>query len=173
MYEKGLNGYEIIDGVAYEIESAPSPNHQRMCSELNRQIANFLYGKPAYVFGSPFEVYLLSQDKKSESLLKPDLTVICDLTKIDDKGCNGAPDLVVEVSSQFTQRTDRLVKYQKYLEFGVKEYWIVDPDAQLLQVFIYNKEINMFVSGMYNTSDHVPVAILDGCVINMHDVFGA
>jgi Uma2 family endonuclease len=155
---------EIIDGQLIMC-AQPTVAHQRVLMEISRQLANFLKGKPCQVFPAPLGVRLR---KDENTAFEPDIVVICDNSKLDGKICNGAPDLVVEILSPSTERMDRL-KFNKYLRAGVREYWIVDADEKYLTV--YTLENGKYAADAYGETDAVPVGVLDGCVIDMKDVF--
>ena len=162
------NRYELIDGVAF-IMSAPSTVHQRILTEMLRQLANFLYGKQCEVFIAPFDVCLNARGDDDDTVVQPDILVICDDSKLDKKRCNGAPDLVIEIVSPSSSRHDRFKKLNKYLYAGVREYWIVDPDDKILTVHVL--EDSKYVIGAYGSDDSVPVNVLEGCEINLSEVF--
>ena len=128
---------ELIDGEAL-LMAPPSTAHQLISMELARQLANFLEGKRCKVLPAPFAVRLFEQaDERPEevqTVVEPDLSVVCDSAKLDSRGCKGAPDLVVEVLSPSTQRHDRLVKLNLYQRAGVREYWLVSPEERTVQV---------------------------------------
>jgi len=158
--------WELIEGVPYAMSPAPSPVHQRLSSRLHRQLANFLDGKPCEVFHAPLDVRL-NADDEDDTVVQPDLVVVCDRSKIDEKGCKGAPDVVIEILSPSTARRDRMVKFQQYQQAGVREYWIVDPDTKTVQVCIL-KDGLYFVTPYADTA---PVTVLPGCSINLQEVF--
>ena len=160
--------YELIDGEAYMMAGAGTA-HQRASGDLHRQFSSFLYGKSCEVFHAPFDVRLNAAGDKDETVVQPDLLVVCDKTKIDAKGCNGAPDMVIEILSSSTASHDTVVKFNKYLQAGVREYWIVNPEIKAVSVHVL--ENGRYVTSAYNETDTVPVHILDGCQINMRDVF--
>ena len=116
---------ELIDG-APVMMAPPSRAHQRISMELSRQLANYLEGKRCQVYPAPFAVRLFEQagdrPQDVDTLVEPDISVVCDRNKLDDMGCKGAPDLIVEILSPSTQRHDRLVKYNLYQRAGVREY---------------------------------------------------
>ena len=133
--------YELIDGEAYLMAPAPSVDHQRLVGDLFRQIADALDGHRCEVFVAPFDVRLPRGDEADEAVdtvVQPDLTVVCDPEKIDRRGCRGAPDWVVEVLSPDSTRRDRLQKRNLYAEFGVEWFIIVDPVSQVVEVFHLN-----------------------------------
>jgi len=160
--------WELIDGVPYLMSPAPLRAHQRILRELSRQFANFLKGKTCELFIAPFDVRL-NADTYDDTVVQPDLLVVCDRSKLDDKCCVGAPDMVMEVLSPSTGRHDKLVKFHLYQKAGVREYWIVDPDTKTVQVCVL--ENGKYVTNMYGDTDTVPVYTLDGCIIDLKDVF--
>ena len=160
--------WEIIDGHPYAMAPAPSPRHQGISGELFYKIRSLLDRKPCRVFAAPFDVRLNPHDG-DDTVVQPDLVVICDPTKVDDKGCVGAPDMVIEISSPSTAKIDRTIKLHKYEEAGVREYWIVDPDSESVQVFI-RKDGHYFVKG-YADDAVIPVHVLPGCEIRLCDIF--
>ena len=131
--------YELIDGVPYMLAS-PSREHQEISMELSRQISSFLNGKPCRVYAAPFGVRLFAEaeDKPEdvEDYFEPDITVVCDPEKLDDRGCHGAPDWIIEILSPSSRRHDLFVKFKLYEKAGVREYWAVDPASRSVQVFL-------------------------------------
>ena len=121
---------EIINGEAVMM-APPSRTHQKISGELFRQIANFLEGKKCEVYAAPFAVRLFEKDGDTpedvDTIVEPDISVVCDHNKLDKHGCKGAPDLVMEILSPSTMRHDRFTKFNLYQRAGVREYWIVDP----------------------------------------------
>ena len=162
------NRYELLDGVAYMM-SAPSMVHQTIITEMLRQLANFLRGKQCKVLVAPFDVCLNARGDDDNTVVQPDLLVVCDDSKLDKKRCNGAPDMIIEVVSPSSSRHDRFRKLNKYLYAGVREYWIVDPDDKILNVHVL--ENSKYVIGAYGSDDTVPVNVLEGCEINLSEVF--
>lgn len=160
--------YELIDGVPRLMSPAPSTAHQEVSGSIFLQIGNYLKGKPCKVFSAPFDVRLCP-DGADDTVVQPDISVVCDPSKLDARGCKGAPDMVVEILSPSTLRQDQFVKYHKYLAAGVREYWLVSPEARGVQVYLLRG--GEYVSRMYEGEDAVPVSVLDGCVIALGDVF--
>jgi Uma2 family endonuclease len=99
----------------------------------------------------------------------PDITVVCDSEKLDEKGCNGAPDLVIEIISPSTAKYDRIVKFRKYQNAGVREYWIVDPEIKSVHVCIL--ENGRYVMFVYDETEKIPVSVLKGCEIELQKIF--
>jgi len=160
--------YELIDGVAYMM-SAPTATHQRILGKLYRQLANYLVGKTCEVFLAPFDVCLNARGDDDDTVVQPDLLVICDKTILDDKRCNGAPDMIIEIISPSSSRRDRIVKMNKYLSAGVREYWIVDPEFKSVNRHIL--ESGKYVVSAYEDNETVSVNVLEGCVISLPEVF--
>ena len=127
--------WELIDGEAYAMSPAPTRTHQAVVVELVRQIANFLEGKPCQVFVAPFDVRLPERneaDDQIETVVQPDIVVVCDESKLDEKGCRGAPDWIIEVLSPSTASKDHVRKKSLYERHGVREYWLVHPTDHVL-----------------------------------------
>jgi Uma2 family endonuclease len=137
---------------------------------LSTKISNYLEGKPCKVYAAPFAVRLFPQkDQSDDTVLEPDIVVVCDPAKLDERGCNGPPDFVAEIISPSTAKYDRITKFRKYQIAGVREYWIVDPDTKTVQVCIL--ENGRYVISMYDETETAPVTVLPGCVIDLAAVF--
>ncbi|MCL1919032.1 MAG: Uma2 family endonuclease [Peptococcaceae bacterium] len=158
---------ELIDGMLYMM-TAPSVMHQNICGSLFYQLFDFLKGKPCKVFIAPFDVRL-DIDKGDDTVVQPDILVVCDKEKLDQKGCLGAPDLVVEILSPSSGTLDKVLKFNKYLQAGVREYWIVDPDSKAVNVYVL--ENGKYVASAYSEEDSMPSHVLEGCTITLADVF--
>jgi Uma2 family endonuclease len=117
--------------------AAPSRKHQGIATGLTRLFANALWKSPCKVYVAPFDVRLTRtlKDKEAITVVQPDLCVICDPGKLDDRGCSGAPDLIIEILSPGNSRTEMRDKFDLYQEAGVLEYWIVNPTEKMIQVF--------------------------------------
>lgn len=164
---------EIIHGETFMM-ATPSSEHQAISMELSRQLANFLEGKQCRVYPAPFGVRLFEQDgdqpENIDTVVEPDICVVCDRTKIDRRGCKGAPDLIVEILSPSTRRHDRLVKLNLYQQAGVREYWIVDPENEAVQVFTLDGGA-LIIREDYGREDVAKVNVLDGCFVELSKVF--
>jgi len=160
--------WELIDGVAYAMSPAPQWAHQGISSNIQGQLYIYLQGKPCRVFCAPFDVRL-NPDAGDDTVVQPDILVICDKSKLSGTGCVGAPDMVIEILSPSTAEQDMIVKLGKYMEAGVREYWIVAPGTRSVRVCTLN-------NGKYDSVDYldagaIPVGILEGCVIDFNKVF--
>jgi Uma2 family endonuclease len=130
--------YELIDGVAYAMVPAPGRRHQEIVGELFRQIADALEGGSCRVYIAPFDVRLPRRDEADElvdTVVQPDLSVICDASKLDERGCRGAPDWVIEVLSPSTAAHDQVKKRDVYERSGVAELWLVHPTDRVVMVY--------------------------------------
>lgn len=169
----GEGRIEIMDGQLVMM-SPPSRVHQRISMEISRQLANYLEGKKCEVYAAPFAVRLFegAQDKPEDvqTVFEPDIAVICDLDKLDDKGCKGAPDMVAEILSPSSMRHDWLFKMHRYEQAGVKEYWIISPKEQTVQVFTL-KDGRYRIQASYIAQDIAKVNVLQGCFIELSRVF--
>jgi Uma2 family endonuclease len=155
---------ELIDGEIYMM-SAPNTRHQRISGFLHIRIGSYIESRKGKceVFASPFAVYL-SNDQYN--YVEPDLSVICDLDKLDEKGCHGAPDLVIEIVSPGSRQMDYLVKLLKYQQAGVREYWIVDPIDESIMVYFFEKER----MEKYTFQDNVKVNIYEELSIDFSEL---
>ena len=129
--------WELIDGEAYAM-AAPGLAHQTVVGELFRQIANHLVGKPYRPFVAPFDVRLPcgnEADAEVTTVVQPDILVVCDPAKLDERGCRGAPDWVVEVLSPSTAAKDQIQKLAAYERAGVREVWLVHPTDHVVIVY--------------------------------------
>lgn len=127
---------ELLRGYIAKMSPAPTSSHQIISSNLHYNLGYFLQKKPCKVIAAPFDVYLPSIKGEGETVVQPDLCVICDTTKIKKQGCVGAPDLVIEILSLGNSRKEMTQKFQIYEQAGVKEYWIVFPYEQVIQQYI-------------------------------------
>ena len=145
---------ELIDGRLYDI-APPSYVHQKLVMELSATIRDYIRTNngDCEVLPAPFAVNLTGNDK---TWVEPDISVICDKNKLSDRGCEGAPDWIIEIVSPSTQPNDYGIKLFKYRTAGVKEYWIVNPMKKTVNVFDFENE-NM--TGLYSFDDEIPGSI--------------
>jgi Uma2 family endonuclease len=162
-------GDELIDGTAY-IREPPSPSrsHQEVVLELGRQLANTLKGKPCNVYVAPFDVRLpkaSEQDDHIDTVVQPDVLIVCDLKKLDERGMRGAPDWIAEVLSPWTARHDRKVKLPVYERAGVREVWLIDPIERTLM--IHRLEAGRYRRAtLHELKGKTPIAAVPGVTIN-------
>lgn len=141
--------YELIDGQAYAMSPGPNRRHQEIGFEVARQIADALEGTGCRVYVAPFDVRLprgTEADDDIDTVVQPDLMVVCDRAKLDDRGCRGAPDWVIEVLSPSSAGHDQILKRAVYERHGVKEYWLIHPVDRVVTVY-------RLVDGAYGKPD--------------------
>ena len=161
--------YEIIHGYAYAM-SAPNAFHQAMLTEMVRQFANFLTGKPCRVYPAPYDVRLFyEEDESDDTVVQPDISVVCDPKKRGREGCRGAPDLVVEILSPSNTAIEMQRKFEAYRDAGVAEYWVLNSEHKKLTVYLFEGE--KFVSRTYGEKDAAPVSVLQGLTVELASVF--
>lgn len=165
---------EIIYGDLYMM-SAPSTIHQVVSMELSARIHAFLSDKPCRVFAAPFDVRLFENDQDNpgnvDTVVEPDISVVCDKNKIDKRGCKGAPDMIIEILSPSTARLDYFVKLNLYHRAKVREYWIADPLNATVNVYLPDENGRLVVSEVYTRKDIAKVTVLPGCEIDLSKVF--
>lgn len=158
---------ELIDGKIYYMLT-PTKKHQELLLRLSMRFGNYLHGKSCDVYFAPLDVRI-DLDLEKDSVVQPDLVVICDDEKLDEKGLNGAPDLAIEVLSKSTASKDKIIKYNKYLSVGVREYWLVDPIREMVMVNIFNS--GRYELETYFKGDVIKPTVFDNLYINVSDLF--
>ena len=125
---------ELIKGKVFRMSPAPAIAHQRVSRKLSGELYNFFKGKTCELFTAPFDVILPNANGKEDTVVQPDLCVVCDRTKIDSRGCIGAPDLVIEIISPGNSKKELKQKFKLYEEAGVREYWVIHPSEEYVIV---------------------------------------
>jgi len=165
--------WELIDGIAYQM-APPSRKHQNVSGELFRQFANYLLDKTCEVHHQPFGVRLPLENEPDEYIknaVLPDIVVVCDEKKLDDAGCRGGPDLIIEILSPSTGKRDLEDKFKLYEKAGVKEYWIVDPLNNFIRVYILGEKNRYGRGKIYAEGDKIKVSIFPDLEIDLDRVF--
>ena len=162
---------ELFMGKIFKMSPAPSSRHQYSVSVIHATIFQFLKGKPCHVFPAPFDVSLPDSSGISKTVVQPDITVVCDPSKITEFGCNGAPDLVVEVISKSSVKKDLHEKYGIYEKAGVKEYWIVQPQDRSLIIFTLSTAGHYQPSKPLTKGDTATSRVLPGLEIDLDELF--
>ncbi len=152
---------ELIDGQIYYM-ALPSRKHQKISGYLYTEIYNYIKNNngECEVYAAPFAVFLNEDDL---NYMEPDISVICDVSKLDDKGCHGAPDWVIEIVSPGSKSRDYMTKLFKYRTAGVREYWIVDPEKEMVSAYVFEKD----TVEQYDFGEAVPVGIYEGFTIKI------
>jgi Uma2 family endonuclease len=161
--------------------SPPLIIHQRISGRLYSKLNSFLEGKTCEVFFAPIGVRLFpKEDKSDDTLVEPDIVVVCDPSQIDERGCNGPPDLIIEIVSPSNSRRDRLLKFNLYLEAKVKEYWVVYPESKEIEVHVFDD--GRYFTRLFGVNEPdakkeemvneiIPVSVLSGLEIDVKDIF--
>jgi Uma2 family endonuclease len=165
---------ELIRGKLMKM-TAPNRVHQTVSGNLFFELKHFLHNHPCKVYAAPFDVRLPkkgeTEPKKIYSVVQPDICVVCDETKLDDKGCIGAPDLVVEILSPGNSVKEIRIKYELYEEAGVKEYWIVNPVEENIAVLLLNKEGKFDGAKLYAGFETISSSAVPGFSVNTSEIF--
>jgi Uma2 family endonuclease len=169
---------ELLKGKIQLMSPAPNMQHQRISSNLHGILWTFLKAHHCQVFSAPFDVRLSpkskpsSEDEKVYTVVQPDLCVICDPSKLDEKGCIGAPELVIEILSPGNSHREMREKFTLYEEAGVLEYWIVSPMQSDLLRYVRNEEGVFIGKQPLTNQDQVETPLLPGLVVELGEVFG-
>jgi Uma2 family endonuclease len=163
---------ELIKGKIFKKSAAPNRKHQEVSMNLSRILGSCLKGQKCKVYAAPFDVRFSRdpEDKKVDSVVQPDISVICDPSKLDDRGCFGAPDLIVEILSPNNSRVELQNKFELYEEFGVREYWVIHPvECSLL---IYKLVEGKFQpSRLFTSGDKIQSTVLPNFELDLEEVF--
>ena len=168
---------EIINGVVYDMFGAPRTVHAKISSSILGQVWNYIFRRKGKckVYHAPFDVRFPkngeTDDNKIYTVVQPDICVICDPEKLDDRGCIGAPDLIVEVQSPSTAKKDLNEKFNLYESAGVREYWVVFPCEKAITVFLLQKNGKYNEGTTYEYEQQAPVSIFKGLKIDLKELF--
>jgi len=164
---------ELIMGKIFKMSPAPSSKHQYISSLINAAIVVYLKGKRCKTFAAPFDVSLPVKNSKGEpnTVVQPDICVVCDERMITEKGCEGVPELVVEIVSKSSVIRDLHEKYDLYELCGVKEYWIVNPNDKSLSIFTLDEKGKYIVSKPLTYGDYLKSKILPELEIDLNEIF--
>jgi len=166
--------WELIHGVAFAMTPAPGRLHQAILGALFAQLYLQLRETGCNVYPAPFDVRLPSAaetDDEIDTVVQPDVVVVCDRGKLDERGCKGAPDLVMEILSPGSARHDMKKKLVLYEQAGVKEYWVVHPAEKLVMVFSLGANGEYGKPAAYTEEDQVSVPLLGEVTIDLQQVF--
>ncbi|MFY0605947.1 MAG: Uma2 family endonuclease [Cyclobacteriaceae bacterium] len=167
---------EIIKGKIFEMSPAPKRVHQGISTVIFGEIYSYLKGENCKVYSAPFDVRFPNNANDSNdqtfTVVQPDICVVCDLSKLDDAGCKGAPDLIVEILSPSTASRDLHDKFELYEEHGVKEYWVVFPGENVLEVYDLSEQGKYVSRGKFVRESVVTSHVLQDLSLKLEDVFG-
>jgi Uma2 family endonuclease len=166
---------ELIKGWIMKMSPAPSTKHQKISNSLATDFTVYLRKKPCDIFTAPFDVRLPNSkkstaDKTILSVVQPDISIICDQSKIDERGCIGSPDLIVEIVSKGNTKKELENKFELYEENGVKEYWIVFQNDEIVQVFDLVRG-KYKLRKTYSNDSVIPVGIFKDLKIDLKEIF--
>jgi Uma2 family endonuclease len=168
---------ELIKGKIMQMSPAPNVKHQRVSMDLSRPLSNFFNHKKCQVFAAPFDVRLYDRKKSIlasqdiHTVVQPDLCVICNPEILDEQGCNGAPDWIIEILSKGNSKREMQVKYALYQESGVQEYWIVYPNDQAIHQFVLDESGRYQLQYMYTDDDIATPQLFPELAIDLTEVF--
>ncbi len=164
---------ELIKGRIFKMSPAPSRKHQEISGQIYVQAFPFFKKKACQIYTAPFDVRFPNDknDTNPYTVVQPDICVICDKSKLDDSGCNGAPDLIVEILSPATARKDQNNKFQLYEEHGVQEYWMVHPDKESVEIYRLNTKGKYVATGEYSRHETLTSSLFPDLSIDLNEVF--
>ncbi len=164
---------ELIKGKIYKMSPAPKAKHQSWSRNLEVEIGYFLKDKKCNIFHAPFDVILPIADKKrnkATTVVQPDICVVCDPKMIEENGCFGAPNWIIEILSKATAKKDRKDKYEVYQEAGVNEYWIVAPEEETVEIYLLENG-RYSLKDVLDKNDTVNPFTLPGLTIALNEIF--
>lgn len=167
---------ELLRGKVFKM-AAPSRVHQEISGFLYFRLYSFLQNQPCKVYSAPFDVRLplpphKIKGEKADTVVQPDICVICDLSKLDDKGCNGAPELIIEILSSGNSKREVQDKFDLYESAGVLEYWVVQPTEKFIIRYNLDEKDKYIGSRLYTEDDTVESNVLQGFQIEVNQIFG-
>lgn len=169
---------ELLDGFIRIMSPAPTLTHAKISRRVFVPLSVFIddNGGKCQVFTAPFDVRLPKKpteltDDKIDTVVQPDICVVCDESKLDERGCLGAPDMVVEILSLSSQKYDLNEKFNLYESAGVKEYWVISPKEKAVTVFLLQDDGRYNKGVIYEAETDVPVQTLPGLTLKIGAVF--
>jgi Uma2 family endonuclease len=169
--------WELIDGIPYDMSPAPSRYHQEISMNLGYEISRFLKEKEkkCKVYAAPFDVRLpegQQTDEETMTVVQPDISVVCDPGKLDDKGCKGTPDFIVEITSPATVKKDMKDKLLLYEKHGVPEYWVIHPEENIIMVYKLNEQKRYDRAEIFSKEDKIELKLKEDAVeIDLETIF--
>lgn len=165
---------ELIKGKIFTMSPAPSRSHQEISLSMTLKLGNYLKDKPCKIYVAPFDVRLPLSSKEDTAIytvLQPDICIICDNAKLDDRGCIGAPDIVIEILSPGNNKKELRNKYEVYQEARVKEYWVIHPSERTFLKYTLDGEGLFQPSKLLIGGDKLTSAVLPGFILDLDDIF--
>jgi len=168
---------ELIKGKITKMSPAPRVNHQKVSWNISGIFFNYFKDKTCKAFSAPIDVSLYDKKKSVKqnqdvfTVVQPDLCVICDLEKLNEYGCMGAPDLIIEILSPGNSKKEMRTKYDLYEEAGVREYWVADPEHQTVHIFVMDETEHYKTAGIYVSDDVMTAQIFPDLHVDLAEVF--
>jgi len=165
---------ELYNGFIKMMSPAPNYYHQDISGKLYLAIGQYLQNKSCKVIAAPFDVRFPKKDKSDKetfTVVQPDISIICDLTKLDKRGCMGAPDMIIEIVSPGSRQRDVEDKFIIYQENGVREYWIVFPESKTINAFVLNNVGQYISTRTYSEKGIIKVNIFPNLEIDLEEIF--
>lgn len=162
---------ELIKGKAVQMSPSPRSYHQAIAGNILFELQKIFRKQPCKVFAAPFDVYLFGDEAEKNTVVEPDICIICDRTKIKDKGCVGAPDFIVEILSLSTMKKDLNDKFRLYEDAGVKIYWVVHPTEKQVSMYVLNEAGKYDLKDHYSEKDNVPLLLWEEKSISCEEIF--
>lgn len=165
--------WEIIDGMPM-MQAAPTWQHQSVSGQLLKQVLSYLDGKSCQAFAAPFDLRIPNEEEKDEDttlVVQPDILIVCDKKGLKGTGYYGIPDMIIEITSPSTAKIDKIFKFNHYEKAGVREYWIVEPDTKLINVFTLQDNKRYGRPDVYSETDNIKVSIFSDMTIDLLSVF--
>jgi Uma2 family endonuclease len=165
---------ELLKGYIFKMSPVPSLKHQDITGEIFVALKIFMKGKDCKVFIAPFDVRLpIFSNKKNQvdTVVQPDICVVCDLDKLDKQGCNGAPDLVIEVLSPGNTKNEMKDKFKIYQDSGVLEYWLVEPEQEFVVIYNLDAKGKYIGSQPFIKEDKIKSKVISGFELDLSEVF--
>lgn len=168
---------ELIKGKIMLMSPAPNVGHQRISADLSGMLYNFFKHKKCQFFAAPFDVRLYDRKKSTlknqdiYTVVQPDLCVVCNPKLLDQQGCNGAPDWIIEILSRGNSKREMQIKYRLYQEAGVREYWLVYPEHRAIHQFIRAENGHYQLQNMYAEDDKASPSLFPDLTIDLAEVF--
>jgi Uma2 family endonuclease len=164
---------ELLKGYIFRMSPAPNLKHQRISGDIHGELYIFLKGKSCRTFSAPFDVRLPVSLKKgkTDTVVQPDITVVCNPNILDKQGCNGRPDLVMEILSPGNSKNEMREKFDIYQEAKISEYWLIHPVDESVIVYTLNEEDKYIGSRLYMEDDLVASKVIEGFKLDLAVIF--
>jgi Uma2 family endonuclease len=166
--------WELIEGVAHAMTPSPSRSHQKISVALVKKISQYLEGKKCEVYHAPFDVRLPEGDEEEgaiKTVVQPDIVVICDPTKLDEKGCKGSPDWIMEILSPSSASVDHITKLALYEKNRVPEYWILHPTDKIVMVYRLLPDGKFGRAEIYSEEERIKTGLFDDLFVDLKEIF--